>query len=281
MDVTGVGIIGSPESMVLYGAVIVVSILLYLERPRITRWTVLTLVPWMVAASTIPVLAGVGDYPDTVRPLLDASTAYLSTYLILGMAWFGMIEITVDPEARQVLPDYLGAMGVGMATVLITLVILNGEPASVEQLGWSVLILFGVALFAVATVFFLGFWYVDAPTRTGGVGMLAVFGQTLDGVTRSIGIEIFDTASHSLLSWQVLDFVALTQTDAQPSEIAFSWSLTYVWIKVALAVFAVVLLAQQVNRRPGRVYLVLGIIAAMGVTTGMTNLLLIAIGGIP
>lgn len=281
MGVTGQGIIGSPKSVFLYGAVIVVSLLLYIERPRIDRWTVLSLVPWMIAAGTIPILATMGEYPDTVRPLLEPSKAYLSTYLILGLAWFGMIELTVDPDARQLLPDYLGSMGIGMATVLIALVLLKGEPASIDQLGWSVLVLFGVALFSVATVFLLGYWYVDAPTRTGGVGMLAVFGQTLDGVTRSIGIEIFDTASHSVLSWHVMDLVAIAQPGVQPPEFAFSWSVTYVWLKIALAVFAVILLAQHVHRRPGRVYLVLGVIAALGLTAGMTNLLLIAIGGLP
>lgn len=265
---------------VLLIAALVITTLLYLEGPRITRRTILSLVPWMIAASTIPILGSLTSYPVVVRPLVNSTGAFLSTYLILGSAWFAMIELTVEPETEGVLPDYLGSMGIGLATVTITLVILQGNPSSIDQLGWTVLILFGVIVFAIAVVFLLGFWYVEAPTHTGAVGMLAVFGQTLDGLTRALGIEFFQTVSHSFLSWHVLDIVATVQTTASSNELMISWTMTYVWIKVAIGVLGVILLANYTKRNPDRGYLALGIIATLGVTAGMTNLLLIAIGGL-
>ena len=279
--VPGQDILTTPGALLVLVAVIVISALLYIERPPITRRTVLSLVPWMIASSTLPILAAVADYPPAIRPLLETSGAYLSTYLLLGFAWFAMFQLSVRQESREILSDYLGSMGIGLATILVTLVVLQGEPASIDQLGWSLLILFGAAVFAVAVVFVLGFWYVDAPTYTGAVGMLAVFGQTLEGVARAAGVGVFDAGSHSYLSWKIVNLVAAVQPEASAADQLISWSMTYVWLKIAIAVLAVIFLAQYSKEHPQRGYLALGIIAALGITAGMTNLLLIAIGGLP
>mgnify|MGYP006280679093 CR=1 FL=1 len=279
--VPGQDVLTTPGTLVLVAAVVVISVFLYLEDPPITRRTILSLVPWMIAASALPILAVIADYPPSVRPLIESSGAYLSTYLILGIAWFAMMELSVRQQSREILSDYLGSMGIGLATILITLVVLQGEPASIDQLGWSLLILFGTAIFAVAVVFVLGFWYVDAPTYTGAVGMLAVFGQTLDAVARSAGIGVFEIGSHSVLSWQMVNLVATVQPTASQADQFISWSMTYIWIKIAFGVLTVIFIAQYSKEHPQRGYLLLGIVAALGITAGMTNLLMIAIGGLP
>jgi len=271
------------QSPSFYGLVVlalVVTGMLLFKRPAIDQQTVFSLVPWMVAGSALFVFANVNGYPDQLVPVVSAKGAYLSVYVLLGLAWVAMLETSVKPETEQLLPDYLGVMGLGVATVLVAFTLLHAGALPTDRLIWPVGLTVGAAVFSSVAVFLLGSVVIDVLAYASKLSVLVVFSHTLDAVARIAGMEVFQSINHSTLSWYITQFTAMTTT-ATPGSEAFilSWSLTYLVLKVGFAVFAVLLLAGYARDYPIRSSIGFGAVAAIGLTSAVTNLLLIVIGG--
>ena len=271
----------SPSLVGLVLITAIVTILLFVERPRISRRIVVSFVPWMIVGSALSVLSTLIFYPGSIQPLVGTG-AYLSTYVIVGVVWFAMLQFSARRETNAALADYLGAMGVGAAVVLVAFVILYAGPVSVLRLVWLLVVPVAAGFAAFVVLFLLGLRYIDAPAYTGVVGALVVFGQTVDGISTALGAGAFDTLGHTYLSWTVLDWIASAQAAGLVGDdrlLVWTWGL--VWVKMLIAALAVILLTPVARERPSLGYLLLGLIAAVGITGGVADLLLIAVGGSP
>lgn len=281
---------GSPAALVspsmtfggLLLAVAVITFLIYSERPAVNRRTVVAFVPWMVAASALYVFSSMVQYPSLVRPLVGARGAYFSTYLVLGSAWFAMLQFS-GGAATDDMADYISAMGFGTATVLVAFVLLHADTIAVTRLAWLLVVPVAAGFAGFAVLLLLGLWYIDAPAYAGVAGGLVVFGQTLEAVSTAFGLGLFGAIGHTYLSWKVLDWVvAFGVTEFLPVDNQLLvWACGYIWVKIALATVAVVALTRLVRERPSWGYLLLGLVAAVGITRGVTNIFLIAVGGLP
>lgn len=262
-------------------AAAVVTFLLYAEGPAVNRRTVVAFVPWMVAASALYVFSSLVPYPSLVRSLVGARGAYLSTYFVLGSAWFAMLQFSTGHGTDE-MADYISTMGFGMATILVAFVLLHAGSIAVTRLAWLLVVPVAAGFAGFAVLLLLGLWYIDAPAYAGVAGGLVVFGQTLEAVSTAFGLGLFETIGHTYLSWKVLNWVvAAGATGILPvDDRLLVWACGFIWVKIALATVAVVLLTRLVRKRPSLGYLLLGLVAALGITRGVTNIFLIAVGGV-
>lgn len=269
-----------PSVLGLVVLAVIVTATLAVKRPTIDQQTIFSFVPWMVVASALFVYADIAAYPAELLPFLTAKGAFLSTYVLLGIAWVAMLETSVKPETKQVLPDYLGVMGLGIATVLVVVAILQAGDLPPDRLIWPAGLLVGSAAFASVSIFLLGAIVIDVLAYASKLSFLVVFSHTLDAIARVAGLELFGSVGHSTLSWYIADLTALTGT-ATPGtpEFVLSWAMTYVVLKIGLAVFLVLVLSSYARDAPVRSSIGFGAVAALGLTSGVTNLLLIVIGG--
>jgi uncharacterized membrane protein len=256
----------------LVAAVAVVSFLLYAERPRIGRRTIVAFVPWMIAGSALYVLADLVSYPAAVSPLVEADSAYLSTYVVVGVAWFAILQFARGNPRRGQPPTYLGAMGAGTATVVLGALLLRAGAIGGTQVFWLAIAPIAAAAVAGIVLLLLGLWYPEAAAYTGMAGGLVVFGHALAAIGTAVAV-VADGA-HSTLSWAVLNLVVtagaagLVGLDQQ-----LLWAWGFVWTKLLLATLAIVALTAYTRRHPNRGNLLLGLVAAVGVIGGVTALL--------
>jgi len=130
-----------------------------------------------------------------------------------------------------------------------------------------------VVAVVLAAVVWSGLRRLAPETRiTGGVGALAVFGHTLDGVSTAVGIDVLGFGEQSPISRAILTFAA----DLPTAEIVGAGWL-FILVKLALAAVVVVLLSEYVREEPAEGYLLLGAVAAVGLGPGAHNLLLFTI----
>lgn len=262
----------APAFLGVAGIAVVVSVLLYAEHPSVSRRAVVALVPWMVVAPSLSVLAGRVDYPANVRPALTGLGAYLTTYVIVCLVWFAVLQFARGGRHDNQLPVYLGAMGIGTATVVVGAVLLHAGTLGANQLFWLAITPLAAAAVAGIVLLVLGLWYPEAAAYTGVAGGLVVFGHALAAIGTAVAVVA--EGGHTTLSWAVLNLVVaagaagLVGLDQQ-----LLWAWGFVWTKLLLAIVAIVALTAYTQHRPNRGNLLLGLVAAFGVVGGVTALL--------
>jgi uncharacterized membrane protein len=112
----------------------------------------------------------------------------------------------------------------------------------------------------------------DAVAATGSSGLLVVFAHALDGVSTAVGVDFLRASERTPLSAAILEFAGTLPT-ADP--LGVGW--LFVIVKLALAAAIVHLFAGYVREDPGQAYLLLAVIAAVGLGPGTQNVLLFAV----
>lgn len=257
-----------PYLLVLVVGVGAVAWALRSERPAVTESVVVAFAPWMVAGAGMHALYVVQALPPAVEPFFGTPASYFSTFVVGGGTW--ALLSTRDGDVARLLAIVGGVLalfvfGAGLAW---------GAQRGTLSLTWS---LVGLVVAVVASG---GAWVAlsrSAPAvvaTTGGVGLLAVFGHTLDGVSTAIGIDVLGFAERTPLSQFVLELGArLPTADA----LGIGWF--FVAVKLLLAVVVVWLFTDYVRDEPTEGYLLLAVVAAVGLGPGAHNLLLFAIAG--
>lgn len=241
---------------------------LWRERPAVTEDVVVAFAPWMVAGAAMHVLFVLRTLPDAVAPLFGTPASYFATFVVGGATWLVLARRGSDVAGP------LAAVG-GLATLAVFGTALAWAVArGTLQLLWPAVGL--VVAVAVATVAWLALSRVapGVTATTGGVGALAVFGHVLDGVSTAVGVDVLGFAERTPLSRLVLDAAAgLPTADA----IGAGW--LFVAVKLTLALVVVWLFADYVREEPVEGYLLLAVVAAVGLGPGVHNLLLFAVVG--
>ena len=113
-----------------------------------------------------------------------------------------------------------------------------------------------------------------ATATTGAVGLLALFGHTLDGVSTAIGVDVLGFGERTPLSRLILD-----TADALPTAELLGVGWLFVAVKIVVAGVVVVLFREYVADEPTEGYALLGFVAAVGFGPGVHNLLLFTVVG--
>lgn len=267
-----------PGFLAVCGLAGVATFLLYTKRPRLSRRAVVALVPWMVAAAGLSVLARAAQYPDRIEPAVSGLGAYLTTYVVVCLAWFAILELRANRDDRDAgLATLLAAMGAGMAMVIVGSLLLGAGSLSGALIFWLAVAPIAAAAAAGLVLLLLGLWYPEAAAYTGAVGGVVVFGYALWAIGSAVTV-LNGPGGHTSLSWAVLELVAsLGLADRVGVDQQLVWAWGFVWVKLLVAVVAVLGLTAYSREHPARGNLALGAIGAVGVIGGVTALLSMAV----
>jgi len=250
-------------------AVGVVGGLLWRATPTVRERTVVAFAPWVVVGASLHVLYQVQFAPAVVRPLLGTPSVYLTTFAVAGLVWLLALRQDSLPVETT-----LGVTGVVAMLPVVGAAFWYAVGNDSLRLLWPF-----VAL-VVAVVLTGMLWagtrqtFPDVAVVTGAVGALVLFGHSLDAVSTAVGIDVLGFGERTPVSRAILDVAhALPTADV----IGVGW--LFVLVKVAIAEFVVMLFADYVAEEPTKGYLLLGLIAAVGLGPGAHNLLLFAITG--
>jgi len=112
-------------------------------------------------------------------------------------------------------------------------------------------------------------WLPDATSAAGLPGGFVLFGQTLDGVTTIIGVDLLGFTEQVPLSRLVLSLAGRLPT---AEIVGVGWALFV--LKIGLAVGLIVVVAPESDGRDGWEQLALVVAGVAGLVPGINNLLL-------
>jgi uncharacterized membrane protein len=235
---------------------------------RVSDRTVLAFAPWIVVGSALHALDVVGWVPETVAPLLGTPAVYLTTFVPAGAVWLPALRTSGDPERPLAVVGTLAALAVvGYALALGAAD--GGLRLFCPAAGLLVAVLLAVALWAATR------WtYPDVTAATGGAGALVLFGHALDAVSTAVGVDLLGFGERTPVSRAVLDFAGSLPT---ADLLGVGW--LFVLVKLAIAEVVVVFFVEFVREDPTEGYLLLGLVAAVGLGPGAHNLILFMITG--
>ncbi|KAB1198639.1 MULTISPECIES: DUF63 family protein [Haloferax] len=256
-----------PYLVVLVAGLAGITVGVVRRRPSVTDEHVLALVPWMVSGSALHVLYVAGLLPPVVEPFGGTPAVYLSVAVLAGGTYLGL------DVAGEATPRNLAVPGLVFAGGLVVLAVGTALAAGTLAPLWPTIALVVAVLVTPAT------WAVmtridPQVTAAGTLGVLAVFGHALDGVSTAVGVDVLGFGERTPLSRVILEAAgALPTADV----IGVGW--LFVLVKLAVAGLVVGLLADYIREEPTEGALLLGLVAAVGLGPGVHNLLLFAITG--
>ena len=258
-----------PYALALLAGAAIVGLGFARQRPSVTARHILALTPWMALGSALHVLYGIDGLPAIIAPVGGTAAVYLTTAILAGAGW-----LVIDAVRPTRVPSLL--VGVGLAALLVTVVVAvrAGLVRGTLAPAWPAAgLLLTIALTA-------GGWVglrrlrPAATATTGAVGLLALFGHTLDGVSTAIGVDVLGFGERTPLSQVILDAAAALPT---AETIGVGW--LFVLVKIGVAAGVVVLFREYVDAEPTEGYALLGFVAAVGLGPGAHNLLLFTVVG--
>lgn len=252
-------------------AVGVVIWLLWRAEPTISERTVVSLAPWMVVGAGLNALYQLPEspIPDALLPLFGTPAVYLTTFAVAGAVWLLSIHRLRAPVSRVL----AGTGLVGVAVVLLVALWYGVQHDSLRLFWPFVALVIAVILTGLlwaATQFF----YPDVAIITGAVGVLTLFAHALDSVSTAVGIDVLGFGERTPLSQAILEIA-----HSLPTADSFGVGWLFVVVKLAIAEFVVLLFADYVSSEPTEGYLLLGVVAAVGLGPGAHNLILFAVTG--
>lgn len=256
-----------PHLLVLLAAVALVAGALVRVEPTVSDRTVLALAPWVLVGSSLHAFYVLGWVPDAVAPLFGTPAVYLTTFVVAGAVWFVALRVGENPERP------LAVVGALVALAVVGYGLARGATDGL-RLFWPLVGLLVAGLLAAALWVATRRTYPGVTATTGAVGALALFGHALDAVSTAVGVDLLGFGERTPISRAVLDVAASLPT---ADVLGVGW--LFVLVKLAIAEFVVILFADFVREDPTEGYLLLGVVAAVGLGPGAHNLLLFVITG--
>jgi uncharacterized membrane protein len=257
-----------PYLLPLLVAVGLVAGALYRTDPHISDRTIVALAPWILVGSALHALYVVEWVPEAVAPLVGTPAVYLTTFVVAGTVWLAALRTDRNPEQSLV------ATGTLVAFAVVGYALALGGANGGLRLLWPLIGLLVATLLAVALWAATRWTYPGVTAATGAVGGLALFGHALDAVSTAVGVDLLGFGERTPVSRAVLDVAASLPT---AEAIGVGW--LFVLVKLAIAEAVVILFAEFVREDPTEGYLLLGLVAAVGLGPGAHNLILFVITG--
>ncbi|WP_119821961.1 DUF63 family protein [Halalkaliarchaeum desulfuricum] len=273
----GFGLPPLPYLVILLFAIGAVGYGLYVRRPTVDAWVVVGFAPWMAVGSALHVLYVLGALPPAIGPLAGTPSVYLSVGAIAGGFWLVGVELVRSGasigDSDVTAPVVVGVSGTAVLVAAVGAVLAVGAAAGTLQPLWPTI----AALLTLPVTAFA--WIVlvriaPGASRSGAVGVFVVFGHALDGISTAIGVDVLGFGERTPLSQLILDVGAALPT---ASAIGSGW--LFVLVKLTVAGLVVALFDDFIEESPAEAYLLLGLVAAVGLGPGVHNLLLFAVAG--
>ena len=239
------------------------------RRPPVTARHILGLTPWMAVGSTLHVLAVIDGLPAVLAPFGGTAAVYLTTTILAGTMW-----LAADAARPTTVPRWLAAGGGGLLLSTAAVALSIGAARDTLAPAWPAAA--GVAAIAATAAGWLVLrrFRPAATATTGAVGLLALFGHTLDGVSTAVGVDVLGFGERTPLSRLILH---AAETLPTAELIGVGW--LFVLVKIVVAGGVVVLFREYVADEPAEGYALLGFVAAVGLGPGVHNLLLFTVVG--
>lgn len=244
---------------------------LYVRRPPVTAAIVTALAPWMAGGGALYALYQADAVPGGLAPFFGSPAVYVTVGVIAGLLWAAVADRPSDSWGPAGAPAVLA--GTGGALLAAALLAAAARPTPNAADGTPLLsggiLLSAVAVSAVA-------WYalcrLADVSAVGTVGVVTVFGHTLDGISTAVGYDLLGFGEQTPLSRLIIE-----AGGALPTAELLGTAWLFALVKVALGVAIVALFEEYVRSDPTEGYLLLGLIAAVGLGPGFHNLVLFAI----
>ena len=266
---TDFGLPPLPYALALAAFAAATAAVWYRRRPPVTEATVAALAPWMAAGGGLYALYQITAYPGAIAPLFGSPAVYVTVGILVGLVWAGVANRPAEGWSLTTAPGVLVACGsVLLASVLVAAASVGVGRGSVTLL-WSGVSMVGAVVLTGAV--WAGVRRTDAGT-TGLVGVVVVFAHALDGVSTAIGYDLVGVGEQTPLSRIILEIGGSLPT---AELIGAGW--LFALVKLALAAGIVYFFADYVREAPAEGYLLLGVIAAVGLGPGAHNVVLFAL----
>lgn len=262
-----------PYLLGLVAAGVATAGLLYRRRPRVTEDAVTALAPWMAGGGALYAIKQLGAAPPGVAPLFGSPAVYVTTGILAGTVWAATADRPAEGWQPTTTPGLLAITGTALLLSALT-----AAYASAFYSAGDVNTPVAAGILVIATALAAVVWFLLARFRegavetTGSVGLLAVFGHALDGVSTAVGYDLLGFGEQTPLSRIIIEAGGALPT---AEFIGAGW--LFVVVKVALAAGVVVLFEEYVREEPSEGYLLLGLIAAVGLGPGAHNVVLFAV----
>lgn len=267
---TGFGLPPIPYLLALAVGVAVAAGALYLRRPRVTGTAVTALTPWMAAGGALYALYQASSVPRSIAPLLGSPAVYVTVGVGAGVLWSLLAERPSDSWKPSGAPAVLAAAGGTLLGTVLVVAVLE----AMRSTGGTTLLSGGILLVSlvVATATWATVDRFADTSATGTVGAVVVFGHTLDGISTAVGYGLLGFGEQTPLSRIIIE-----AGGALPGPELLGGAWLFVLVKVALGAAIVALFEEYVRDEPTEGYLLLGLIAAVGLGPGFHNVVLFAI----
>jgi uncharacterized membrane protein len=266
---TGFGVPPVPYLLSLAVALALAGGALYVRRPPVTAATVTALAPWMATGGALYALYQTGAVPASIAPFFGSPAVYATVGALLGLLWAALGDRPADAWTRRSTPAILAVVGGG--TLAIALAAAGATPRAA---GGAPLLSGGIVLLSSigAGLLWAVLWRFANVSAAGTVGAVVVFGHTLDGISTAIGYGLLGFGEQTPLSRLVIEAGAAL---SGPGLLGGAW--LFVLVKAVLGAAIVALFEEYVREEPTEGYLLLGLIAAVGLGPGFHNVVLFAI----
>lgn len=229
--------------------------------PAVGERTVLALAPWMVAGGAGYVVYQRALAPAVLAPLLSSPAVYVTSGVLAGGVWLLTLAAGRDPAVPLAVTGGLVAvppvaLAVAAAPTLAPALpgLATGAAAGVAGLAW----------------WLLRVWEPEVEVL-GWAGVLTVFGHALDALTTTVGVVHLGFGEQTPLSRLLIEAGAGLPVPL----LGAAWP--FVVAKLLLAAAVTVLLAPSARRRPRQGFLLLALVAAVGLGPGAHNALLFSV----
>lgn len=210
-----------------------IALLLYLERPVVTRDTVLSALPWLVAATLLHALQNTVSYPSIVEPVLAFPWVLLLLGSLWGSVWMLLTQVIKGKQTHRLVARYLGLIGIGTTVVPFSVTVVTyGAGVPVERLlAWAMT---PVLACLITYVMLINLWILLPRTAAfaGFTGALLLFGFALHAVIVAFAVVYGTWPSSPLL-------VAATERLAVAIDVSETLALVWItiggWLLVAIA----------------------------------------------
>ena len=248
-----------------------VSVALYRRRPPVTAATVTALASWIAGGGALYALYQVGLPPEPIAPFFGSPAVYVSVGIVAGAVLAAVADRpgdTWDVNGAPALVAGSGGALLGVALVAAAIGVVTGGGGTVPLVSAGIL----VASVGVSALAWAVLRRLRGPSPTKTVGLLAVFGHTLDGISTAVGYDFLGFGEQTPLSRLIIEAGGALPT---AELIGSAWLFTLV--KIALGLVVVVLFEEYVRADPAEGYLLLGLVVAVGLGPGFHNLVLFAL----
>ena len=259
-----------PYLLGLLTAAAAVGVGLYRRRPPVTARHVIAFAPWMAVGSALHVLYVVDGLPPAIAPFGGTAAVYLTVSVLAGAVL--LVADSARP-GRQV-PAVIAASGLVVLVPVVAVALAEGVDRGTLALVWPAIAAVGSIVVTALAWLALRRLRPAAAATTGAVGLLAVFGHTLDGVSTAVGVDVLGFGERTPLSQVILGIA-----EGLPTAETLGSGWLFVLVKLAVVSGVVVLFADYIDADPTEGYLLLGFVAAVGLGPGVHNLLLFAVTG--